>query len=129
MNLNSRTSLIRTSKEEIEHNYTHYRKMSLFWIKELYKVWYLWTYRTLRNTDVSVFIEVYVIIVQVLEVQNAWSFGILESIVRKIVVSNLYGGVRYYSGDREVLYPWPYTEVRITEVSVRIMDVLSFASD
>lgn len=71
MNLNSRTSLIRISKEEIEHNYTHYRKMSLFWIKELYKVWYLWTYRTLRNTDVSVFIEVYVIIVEVLEVQNA----------------------------------------------------------
>ena len=88
--LSSRTSLIRTSKEEIEHNYTHYRKVSLFWTKELYKVWYLWTYRTLRNTEVSVFIEVYVIIVEVLEVQNAWSFGILESIVRKTVRCPIY---------------------------------------
>ena len=85
--LNSRTSLIRTSKEEIEHNYTHYRKVSLFWIKELYKVWYLWAYRTVRNTEVSVFLEAYVIIV---EVQNAWSFGILESIVRKTVRCPIY---------------------------------------
>ena len=121
--LNSRTSLIRTSKEEIEHNYTHYRKVSLFWIKELYKVWYLWAYRTVRSTEVSVFLEVYVIIV---EVQNAWSFGILESIVRKTVRCPIYMD---YSRDKEVLYPWAFTEVRITEVSLRIMDVLSFASD
>ena len=92
-------------------------------LKESYKVWYLWAYRTVRSTEVSVFLEVYVIIV---EVQNAWSFGILESIVRKTVRCPIY---KDYSRDKEVLYPWAFTEVRITEVSLRIMDVLSFASD
>lgn len=37
-------------------------------LKESYKVWYLWAYRTVRSTEVSVLLEVYVIIV---EVQNA----------------------------------------------------------